>query len=132
MRVLATITVYAIALMASMTGAAANAAPTPPTVGTEQEAVSSDANVPAPVARRQADEIARGDPARWYQEDTSAAARQRRLEKEVGAALQEALGACHAEPVAQRAACAKAARTLYRQELAAARAPRPETTAPAR
>ncbi len=82
---------------------------------------STDQNVPPAVARQQANEIARGDPARWYQEDTSEAARRRTLHKEIGAALQEAQGACKAMAAQDRAACLKEARATYQQEMAALR-----------
>lgn len=83
---------------------------------------STDANVPAATANKQAREIAQGDPARWYHEDTSAAATLRRLQKEIGAALQEAQGACHQLPAAQRSECMSQARATYKKDMAGAQA----------
>jgi hypothetical protein len=88
---------------------------------TPQQNVSSDQNVPAATARKQAAEIANGDPARWTQEDTDAAARLKTLRKETAAALQESLGNCKRLPQAERAACVKQARATYRQEMAGLR-----------
>jgi hypothetical protein len=82
---------------------------------------SSDQNVPAATARQQASEIARGDPARWFREDASAAARLRTLQKEISAGLQEAQGNCRRLPAGERAACNKEARATYQQEMAGAR-----------
>lgn len=83
---------------------------------------SSDQNVPAATARQQAAEMARGDPARWFREDATAAARLRTLQKEIGAGLQEAQGNCRRMPAAERSACNKDARATYQQEMAGARA----------
>ncbi len=87
-----------------------------------QTQVSTDANVPPATARQQAAEIARGDPARWHQEDTSVAARLRTIRKETAAALQENLGVCKSAPAADRANCIKEARATYQLEMAGARA----------
>lgn len=100
-----------LALLATI-GAARAQAPPPQ---------SSDANVPPATARKQAAEIARGDPARWFKEDTTAAARLRTLHKEIGAALQEAQGNCRRLPASERAACMKEARAMYQQDMAGAR-----------
>jgi hypothetical protein len=83
---------------------------------------SSDANVPPATAQKQAREIARGDPARWFREDATAAERLRTLQKEIGAGLQEAQGACRKLAAAERAGCMKEARATYQQEMAGARA----------
>jgi hypothetical protein len=83
---------------------------------------STDANVPPAVASQQAAEIARGDPARWHQEDATVDARLRTIRKEIGAALQENLGVCRAGPAPERAACNKEARATYQQEMAGAKA----------
>ena len=45
---------------------------------------SSDANVPPATARKQAAEVASGDPQRWYQEDATPAQRLRTMQKEIG------------------------------------------------
>ena len=87
-----------------------------------QTTESSDQNVPAATARKQAAEIAAGDPARWSREDTTSAARLKTLHKEIGAALQESLGNCRRGPSAERASCAKQARDTYKQEMAGAKA----------
>ncbi len=84
--------------------------------------VSSDANVPPATARQQAAEIARGDPARWHQEDVTMAARLRTIRKEVAAGLQENLGNCRSLPAAERTACVKEARDTYQLEMAGAKA----------
>ena len=84
--------------------------------------VSSDQNVPPATARKQAAEIAAGDPLRWSREDSDSAARMKTLRKETAAALQESLGNCRTVPKAERAACTKEARDIYRQEMAGLRA----------
>lgn len=106
--------IAALALLAAIGAAQAQAPQATP--------ASSDANLPPAIARQQAAEIARGDPARWSQEDTSAAARLRTLRKEIGAALQEAQGNCRRQPASARAACLKEARATYQQDMAGARA----------
>jgi hypothetical protein len=83
---------------------------------------STDQNVPAATARQQAAEIARGDPARWSREDSTTEARLRTLRKEMGAALQEARGACRALPAAERSACNKEAQANYQKDMATIRA----------
>lgn len=87
-----------------------------------QAQVSSDRNVPAATANQQAGEIARGDPARWHQEDRSVAERLRTIRKETAAGLQENLGNCRTLPAAERGACVREARATYAQEMAGARA----------
>ncbi len=87
-----------------------------------QAQVSTDANLPAATARQQAAEIARGDPARWHQEDATLDARLRTIRKETAAALQENLGVCRSSPAAERAACVKQARATYQLEMAGAKA----------
>lgn len=82
---------------------------------------SSDQNVPAATARKQAAEIASGDPQRWFQEDTTPAQRLRTLQKEIAAGLQEAQGNCRRQPTAERASCLKQARAIYQKEMAEAR-----------
>ena len=87
-----------------------------------QETLSSDNNVPAATARKQAAEVASGGPARWHTEDVSLQARMRTIRKEAGAGLQENLGNCRKEPAADRAACIREARATYQLEMAGARA----------
>jgi hypothetical protein len=83
---------------------------------------STDSNVPPATAQKQASEIARGDPARWFREDATAAQRLRTLQKEIGAGLQEAQGACRKMAAGPRATCMSEARATYQQEMAGARA----------
>jgi len=66
----------------------------------------------------QQQEIAKGDPARWHQEDTTASAQMRTLRKEIGAALAEARLACKKGPATERAACMKDAQDTYQRDLA--------------
>lgn len=91
------------------------------TMGAASAQQSSDANVPPATASKQASEIARGDPARWYREDVTEAQRMRTLQKEIGAALQEAQGNCRRGPSSARASCMRDARATYQQEMANAR-----------
>jgi hypothetical protein len=83
---------------------------------------STDSNVPPATAQKQAREIAHGDPSRWFREDASMAARLRTLQKEIGAGLQEAQGACRKLAASERAGCMKDARATYQQDMAGARA----------
>jgi hypothetical protein len=87
-----------------------------------QNNISTDSNVPAATAQKQAREIAQGDPARWFRENPSMGAQLRRLQKEIGAALQEAQGACRQMAASERAGCMKEARAIYQQDMAGARA----------
>lgn len=82
---------------------------------------SSDQNVPPATARKQAAEIASGDPQRWFQEDATPAQRLRTLQKEIAAGLQEAQGNCRRKPTAERASCLKQARAIYQKEMSEAR-----------
>jgi hypothetical protein len=83
---------------------------------------SNDAMVTPAAASKQAREIARGDPARWYREDATAQQQWRTRQKEIGAALDEAKRACGQGPAAERSECVRAAQATYREELSAARA----------
>lgn len=83
---------------------------------------SSDQNVPPATARKQAAEVAQGDPARWFREDATAAQRLRTVQKEIAAGLQEAQGNCKRMATAERASCLKEARAIYQKEMAGARA----------
>ncbi len=87
-----------------------------------QSQTSSDALVDPVAARQQAREIAQGDPARWYREDATSQARMRTLQKEIGAALQEAKNACKKAPAAERNACLQEARATYQRDMAQAKA----------
>jgi Tfp pilus assembly protein PilV len=83
---------------------------------------SNDAMVAPAAASKQAREIVRGDPVRWYREDATAQQRWRTRQKEIGAALDEAKNACRQGPAAERATCLKAAQDTWKEEMAAARA----------
>lgn len=101
---------------------AKEAAPEQTRTGAETAARNTDAAVSPAVARQQAREIAQGDPARWYRDDPTRQARMRTLQKEIGAALQEAQNACKKQPPAARGACMKEARATWQQDMAQAKA----------
>jgi hypothetical protein len=82
-----------------------------------QTQTHDDSTVDKAVAVKQAGEIQRGDPARWYRDDASRQARLRTLQKEIGAAYEEAKNACHKDAAAGRSACLKEARANYEQEM---------------
>lgn len=69
-------------------------------------------------AQLQRQEIARGEPARWSQSDSSTAEQTRTLRKEIGAALAEAKQACRQGPASERGACLKAAQHTYQDDMA--------------
>ncbi|MES2019263.1 MAG: hypothetical protein V4484_22455 [Pseudomonadota bacterium] len=75
----------------------------------------------AQVQAAQIEEISRGDPMRWYQDDTTLAERLRTLRKETAAALQENLMQCRALSAPERSACVREARRIYQREMASAR-----------
>ena len=83
---------------------------------------STDSNVPPATAQKQAREMAQGDPARWFREDPSAAAALRRLQKEIGAALQEAQGECRKMAASERGACMSEAQATYKRDMAGSQA----------
>ncbi|GAA0436428.1 hypothetical protein ACFOY5_11785 [Massilia aurea] len=93
-----------LALATSLTCLTAAAQSTPATGG--------DANVSQVAARQQAQEIANGDPARWYRNDSE----QQTLRKELRAALQEAQNACKQQPAADRKACVAEARATFQRD----------------
>jgi hypothetical protein len=74
-----------------------------------------DSTVGKAVAAKQASEIRRGDPARWYREDPTRQARLRTLKKEIGAAYEEAKNACREGGTGGRGACLKEARARWEQ-----------------
>jgi hypothetical protein len=82
-----------------------------------QTQAHDDSTVDKAVAVKQAGEIRRGDPARWYRDDASRQARLRTLQKEIGAAYEEAKNACRTGAAAERGACLKEARASYEQEM---------------
>jgi hypothetical protein len=106
------------ALLALLLSVGAAHAQSTDTSTTAPASVSSDTNVPPATARKQAMEVAAGDPARWTREDVTAADRLKTLRKETAAALQESLGNCKRLAQAERATCVKEARTIYQQEMA--------------
>ncbi|NML61707.1 hypothetical protein HHL21_11570 [Massilia sp. RP-1-19] len=125
-----------VALALMLAAAAAPAQTTPPADTTSASATasasaqvdatakpqdSSDQNIPPATARKQAAEVATGDPQRWYREDATAAARLRTIQKEIAAGLQEAQGNCRRQLTAERTACLKDARAIYQKEMAEAR-----------
>lgn len=81
-------------------------------------AQAQEQNTPPANAKLQQQEIAQGDPARWYKDDATAAEQLRTLRKEIGAALQEANVACKQGPASERAQCLKDARATYQQDMA--------------
>jgi len=87
----------------------------------ETTQAGTDATVNPTVARQQAQEIARGDPARWYRNDPE----QQTLRKELGAALQEARNACRKAPAAERKSCMDEARATWQREMAQLGKPMP-------
>jgi hypothetical protein len=68
-------------------------------------------------AQLQKQEIAKGDPARWYKEDATGAEQSRTLRKEIGAALAEATIACKKGPASEREACLRDARATYKHDM---------------
>jgi hypothetical protein len=76
-----------------------------------------DSTVDPAVKAKQSSEIRRGDPARWYRDDPTRQARLRTLQKEIGAAYQEAKNACREGAAAGRGACLKEARATYEQDM---------------
>jgi len=58
-----------------------------------------------------------GDPARWYQQDSTPHDYYLTLKKEAEAAYQEAKMSCQAEDRAVRSACLKDAQAQYKQDL---------------
>jgi hypothetical protein len=83
----------------------------------DQAQTNDDSTVGKAVAAKQASEIKSGDPARWHREDPSRQARLRILQKEIGAAWQEAKNACREGAAAERSACLKEARATYEQDM---------------
>lgn len=80
----------------------------------ETAPTSNDSLVNPTAARQQAQEIAKGDPARWYRDDSA----QQTQRKEMGAALQEAQNACRQQPKAERSACMSEARATWQRDTA--------------
>nr|WP_315218930.1 hypothetical protein [uncultured Duganella sp.] len=74
-------------------------------------------NTPPRNAQLQQQEIAKGDPARWYKEDATGAEQARTLRKEIGAALAESTNACKHGPASERDACIREARETYKRDM---------------
>jgi hypothetical protein len=83
----------------------------------QQAQTNDDSAVGKAVAAKQAREIRNGEPARWHRDDPSRQARLRTLQKEIGAAYQEAKNACREGVAAERNACLKEARATYEQDM---------------
>jgi hypothetical protein len=83
----------------------------------DQSQPFNDSTVDKAVAAKQAGEIRQGDPARWNREDMSRQARLRNLQKEIGAAYEEAKNACRETAASGRSACLKEARATYEREM---------------
>lgn len=75
-------------------------------------------NTPPQNVSLQKQEIAKGEPARWSQPDSTKAQQERTLRKEIGAALAEAKQACQKGPSAERSACLKEAQATYQHDIA--------------
>jgi hypothetical protein len=75
-------------------------------------------NTPPQNVALQKQEIAKGEPARWSQPDSTKAEQERTLRKEIGAALAEAKQACQKGPSTERSTCLKAAQATYQNDLA--------------
>lgn len=101
-----------LAVLAAVVFASAGAA-------AQDKQAGDDAVVNPVAARQQAQEIAQGDPARWYRNDTE----QQTLRKELGAALQEAQNACRQQPSNERKACLQEARAAWQRDTAQLRNP---------
>jgi membrane-bound lytic murein transglycosylase B len=72
---------------------------------------------PPEVAARQAQELKRGDPARWTREDRTTAQQLATLRKEINAALAEARTACKQMPSSERSDCMNEAQATYRADI---------------
>lgn len=93
----------ALALTLAFAGAATSA---------QGQQTGGDAVVDPAAARQQSQEIAKGDPARWYRDEDQ----QKTLRKELGAALQEAQNACRQKPANERKACLQEAHATWQRE----------------
>lgn len=86
-----------------------------------QVADGGDDNVAPALARHQAEELAKGDPARWFQEDVTPADKLRTGSKEAAAALRENQADCRKLTARDRHDCMMQAQQTYREEMARAR-----------
>jgi hypothetical protein len=89
--------------------------------GQAQVADGGDDNVAPELARHQAEELARGDPARWFQEDLTPEAKLRTGSKEAAAALRENQADCKKLGARDRRDCMQQAQQTYREEMQRAR-----------
>lgn len=77
----------------------------------------NDSTVSPAVAKKQKQEIKKGDPARWYKPDNTKDAQMRNKEKDIAAALREEQAACRKMSKSQRAKCQKDARLTYEHDM---------------
>lgn len=82
------------------------------------QAQTDQGTTPPQNKQLQQQEIAKGDPPRWYKEDATGVEQARALRKEIGAALAEANIACKKGPAAERQACLREARDTYQRDMA--------------
>jgi hypothetical protein len=80
-------------------------------------AAQDDTTVAKAVAQKQSKEIHAGDPARWRSDDAGRQAAMKTLQKEIGAAYDEAKRACAKGAAAERSACLQAARQTWQQDM---------------
>ncbi|UGQ47860.1 hypothetical protein [Massilia endophytica] len=80
-------------------------------------AQSTDTTPPA-VAKQQAKEIARGEPARWQKADNTTQAQMATKRKEIKAALNEAMVECKQMASTERSECQREARATYQEDMA--------------
>ena len=80
--------------------------------------VAQAQDTPPANARLQRQEIAHGDPSRWYVADASATAQRKNLRKEITAALQEAIIGCKKAGAGERTQCLRDARATYQHDMA--------------
>jgi len=85
--------------------------------GSAQAQTQDDTTVAKAVAQNQAGEIAGGEPARWQRADGNRQTALKTLQKEIGAAYDEAKRACAKGPVGQRSACLQAARQTWQDDM---------------
>jgi len=85
------------------------------------QVAEGDDNVAPALARHQAEELAKGDPARWFQEDVTPAEKLRTGTKEAAAALRENQADCKKLSGTDRRDCLLQAQQTYREEMAHAR-----------
>jgi hypothetical protein len=82
-----------------------------------QAQTMNDSTVAPAVAKKQKQEIKKGDPARWYKADNSRQGQVRNKEKEIAAAFREEKAACRKVGSAERSRCLKDARVTYEHDM---------------